>query len=444
MLEQGPVTLHVNMFKATDYPRGVELAMGRMIGVFYGLEGLRFYRDARSGKIDPRAIIGISEGVNDYFFQQLPSVYGLPEGENLSQFYLRAQKHAVQVTDVVRGKALPSARQRTGLRVEVSLYRDTPSYLLKLMSYPDPNGEESERYIDTTLRFEVVRHLLLSHLAGEFGARSLRSRVRSALSIAQELLDDRLYSPPIGKTRFRKLEVGHNVETNTALGLRGDYYGPQSEVCLKSHLFQARSVLGIGEVYTYVRKKKDEDAILKAIAKAAGNGGSIKPSKDVTDELGIMFVAMDGEQARDKLTDRVLAVLEDHPRGVNKIEEDPNVDNDRGQNQSVRFRRFLVKLNGIDVPLELMFYSPIDYLNSEFEVGEKNVKTGFYNGRGHDLYWLRRNNPSVEVLFPECVYGVNVRQVMLDQAERVAKRLRGVGEYDIVKTDARRWDLVRV
>ncbi|MBI2018169.1 hypothetical protein HYS96_00505 [Candidatus Daviesbacteria bacterium] len=417
----------IEMFQPTGRSTAADRRITGLLGRAYGREGLSFFNVTRQG-LEPHA--QLSTATDRYFYGFIRRAYGLPENMDPQDFYLRQQRHAAEVIDSVLGRALPAYRHELGLKNEVSLYSESPADLLRLLAYPDDG-------INPTLKFELQRHILLSHISASFNSRTLNGRLRTELSRVQMLLNGELYGGRIGDGEDFDVYALHEDGTNSAVQVlvtARQYAREQArEICgalpegchLKRHPFSLRR---IGEtdslVYTNPRKKSDAASILKALAKAVDNGGVIDPLSYVQDSLGIMFVAMGGGNERKELVQRVTTVLQSHPSGVEEIMEDHHVDRGRGQSEASSFTRLQLKLRDISVPLELIFYTCLGYLNSEYEVGTRDSGTGIYPGRAHDLYELRRSLPVLQVLFPPEIYQVDTRAAVLDRMVTVAEELR--------------------
>lgn len=426
-MERDLPQITIEMFQPTGRSEGADSQIAGLLRRAYGKKGLSFFNATRKG-LEPHAQLGIA--TDGHFYGFIRQTYGLPEDINPQVFYLRQQSHAIQVIEYVLGTALPGYRHELGLKNEVSLYSESPTDLLRLLAYPDDG-------VNPTLKFELQRHLLLSHISASFNSRTLNGRLRTELSRVQMLLNRELYGGRIGDGEDFDVYALHEDGTNSAVQVlvtARQYVSKQArDICgiqpegyhLKRHPFSLRR---IGEtdslVYTNPRKKSDAASILKSLGKAVENGGVISPLSYVQDSLGIMFVAMGGESERGELVERATTVLQSHPSGVEEITEDHHVNQDRGQAGASDFARLYLKLTGISVPLELMFYTCLGYLNSEYEVGIRDAGTGIYPGRAHDLYELRRSLPVLPVLFPEEIYPVDTRVAVLDRMATVAEELQ--------------------
>jgi hypothetical protein len=415
---QQPVSL--DLFRPVNQEREISPALTDLLLTFYGTKSRIYCEGVREGRFSDITLMRLEDEIDAHFFETIDQTFRLREQDiNPRSFYNRQQQHAKQVVGQVIDQSLPDAQLSVGLKNEVSLYPEEPHELLVLLSAP-----ESE--IDPVLRFEVQRHLLLSHIAGSINSRSRNANLQSELFHIQKYLNKTLYSGRVGTGTHHEVYAEHDSLTNTALDIKDAPFDPNPGSHMKRHEFLTRFVEGVGPVLTMPRKKDDASAVLKAMRKAALNGGVVRPLDDVQDNLGIMFVTLGNrDDTPERLQELVRERLARFPRSGIRFEQDNDVNGYQSQQlSSGDFLRLQVSYDDMPIPVELMFYKLGNYIDTQYQIGEKDEQNGVFNGRAHSLYRPTRILPILPYLFPESVYGVDVRSYALARMEHVAEDLR--------------------
>lgn len=424
--------------------------LGRAVLAFYGPEAVKAARALKEGQSFTRSQ---AEEFDKGFLAASKKIYELPADTDPREFYIAQNKGAVGAVQYF-GRLVPDLSTALALKDEITRLSDRPSDLLVMLcSQPmetasmttdelmnlDPDGPKR---IDKRLAFETRRHAVIHFHLGGINARTLNGRIRTVLSDVQDLLDERLFIGPKGYGKDITSNSYHDDETNEVVGFPDRNDRRPLTAHLKRMTLSVRTMRGIGTVYTNNRKKDDGTALWKSLVKAGKNGGVIHINAAVQDSMGMTFVAMEDSVAPKELANIVARTLRegidsriesDHYRQLPRvvaIEEDDMADGDRGQASTLAFNaRRKIWLDGIPTPLELMFYDRTTYLDSKYEVGQRDPETGLYLGRAHDLFELRRAKEGVRLVFPESVYPKLSDQLLsrafIDTAKQTAFRLRG-------------------
>lgn len=397
---------------------------GAMLETLYTPGSLELMRSAVKGNGGRKPRINYA-GVDKGFGDRVHNIYGLNgHYDSPHSFYEQQRGVANGVMAYVPETAFPR-RYRERIKNELQVLYDTPSERLKMLADPT---------VDDKLKFEAVRQMVLAHASALLNARSLNGTLNRRVGLLHQHIGEQIYSGKRGRTYERRFASYHDPDTNTVLGVGEVSDVASSPVVTKQHSREARHITGLGFVYTNMRLKNEAVATVKSLYKAPDAGGFVNPDA-VQDSAGIMYTALGDRPMVDKLVDRVAQAVEAYPDTVNVV-EDHQTGNDHGQNNGVEFQRLQVHLKDTPVPIELMFYALPDYLNSVYEVGERDPQTGHYTGQAHDLFAIRRVARVLPFLYPKYIYkkldyGAAVRERM----EEVAQDLR---EDSTVKAPSRR------
>lgn len=412
-----PITIDMFSPYTSERSRRTTVGLARLMDDFYGKGKQLFYRSLRNViNLDNETAQEVDKNV----FESVKNYYSLLDRHSPPQFYLEQQKQPIGLIKDF-GAMLPELRQELELKNEVSMFSDRPSALFWFLSRPSSE-------IDRVLEYEVHRQALLMICSGRINAVHLRERSLSVLSSVFNHLSRTLFEGKIGEGEQIFLESAHDDDTNEVVGFPDhDQEIPPTAHRKRVH-FNTRSVKGFGRVYTSPRKKGDSNVLGKAIADASAGDRVIKVDA-AEDRLGIMYVTIEKDADPRKLADLVITRIESGPRQVAEVVEDDLVNQQRGQSQEFKFdARRIVRFKRSAVPLEMVFLSLENYLNSEYEVGKRDSQTGLYMGRAHELYELRRGLRIAPVLFPQEIYPVDFksafRKMSIMKAEELKRRNR--------------------
>lgn len=281
---------------------------------------------------------------------------------------------------------------------------------------------------DARTRHEAERQWSLAYFSALYEMRNRNLEIPKKARRAQEALDEHYFVP--GQTEELKLYSMHGENDNKTLSVCPDYpcETDTEQVRWKEHTFEVRTT-NTGElVATSPRTKHTEKAILKLFGKAASNGGEMD-IEYVEDAVGIMFIHMGRfdennkwvpptEEDMERMMEETVNSLTNN-LDVHWYVEDDEVDRDRGQSPHVLLTRRQVFLNGADaskppIPLEFMYFTPEQYLDYMYHIGEWDESEQKYTGAAHDLFKWSRHRPTMRKLFP----GANVQgEPLYDQHE---------------------------
>lgn len=412
MLETlGPVTNEF-LLPAEERSAGTNRRMTYLMLDVIGRGRRDLYRKASDGILPEDT----ADEIDKFVFGSLKRRYHLPDRTDLREFYLQQQKHAIDVVDYF-GEILPDVARDLELKDEISLLSDKPTDLIRLIFRPPAS-------IDPVLAYEVGRHIYLSHISGMIHARTLNGRLRTRLSDVHHLLNEKLFEGPEGAGEKYLLKSYHDDDTNEVVGFPDGSRRP-----LTAHLkvipLTVRRIDG-ELIYTSPRKKNDRVAILKAIAKAQNNNGVINVDGDVQDPTGMMFVPIGNGVTPDQLADSVVSVIESDSRSkVEKVEDD-QLNTDRGQSPRYKHTCRRIWFRDVPAPLDLIFQTRENYLNSILEVGTRNPETGLYEGRAHPLFERRRARKVESSIFPPKVYPIDIDTAFVNSSRLKAQELRSM------------------
>lgn len=408
------------------------LQLGRAMVKFFGREAVALHRE----RIVTGGIFTYeeTERINNYFLNSSRRIYNLPDQTDSQGFYRQSRDGAIAVIQYF-GKLAPELAEDFELRDEIRRLSSRPSDLLRYLTSP-PNN------IDPTLAYEARRQAVLEYQIGMVNARNLNGELDNVLSDVQDVLNERLFEGLEGSGSPVFSESFHDDETNRVVGFSDRNDRRPLTAHLKRIRVTARKIPGIGLVHKKPREKEWGPTIVKSWVKALRNGGIVHIDEAVQDSIGMRFILMDDSVPPKQLADLVVSVMKsgiesriesNHPRKIPKIvkeEADNETGTDHGQSTEINFSaRRKIWFDGIPTPIELLFYNRETYLNSRFEVGERDYETGLYMGRGHDLFELRKGRITVRVPFPEEIYPVDdytVNMAFVNRSKQVAYGLRNM------------------
>lgn len=417
---------------ATEWYRPVgafETDFKYVLEEFYGTDSIALCRSLIAGQSYTRQEAKV---INSYFLRSSKKAYNLPRRSDPQKFFLEQAKGAVSVVKYFP-TLVPELATDLELNNKIALYSERPSDLLRMLSSSN---------LDQRLAYEAQRQAILMYQLGMFNARTLNGKLRTLLADVQDLLDEKLYEGAEGHTERIISESFHDDDTNQVVGFPNLNTQRPFTSHLKRESIWVRRIPGIGEVNTSERKKDDSVAIIKSWVKALHNGGEIHIDQAVQDSIGMIFVARDFSVPPEQLADLVISVIKsgaesridaNHARQtprIVKVEQDDKVNKDHGQACDAPFNaRRKIWFDGIRTPIELIFYDRETYLNSRFEVGNRDLKTGLYMGRSHELFELRRAREAIRVPFPKEIYPVDdydVNMAFVNRSKQIAYGLRNM------------------
>lgn len=393
-IEHGKTPITLMMFDNKIHPGGM-----RLLSNFFGPLGTKYFRNLFRNQLN---IDSSTEGyaekyLDSFFFQRIREQYDyLSPGQEV-EFYRSQLNRANKVIEYLTNMlALPKGI--FSLRNEVKVFPDYPSQ--RLSQITDTN-------VDTVLRYETSRQMILAYLASPLDQRAASEKIQTRLFNFQDFLDKNLYVGKTGQTEKRVVFSQHDNHTNTTLNFSFENHKKikrKRDAHFKKETFDVRktNVQGI-EVITNMRHKGENESIIKAIMKAVKNHKPIDILESVRDSIGMKFAIMGNEDVKDAFIGEFEEMIKKH-RDFDRIEVDDNPGGDRGQNQSSFKSRRQIYLKGLSIPIEAIFYSASEYLDSEYEVGKD------FKGKAHDLYDMRRLGTAAKILFMEEIYGADIQQ----------------------------------
>lgn len=402
--EKTPVTL--TMFDNKVHPGEVGLLTS-----FFGIIGQRYFHDLFKGKQQIGELVGANaeEYLDPFFFQRIKEQYPyLSPGQEV-EFYRSQLGRANKVIKyLISFLDLP---KRFELRNEVSVFPDSPTQRLRQIA--DVN-------VDRDLRYQTARQMILAYLASPLDERAASEKIQTRLFDFQDFLDQKLFIGKTGQTEKRTIFSQHDNHTNSVITYSLDSYKKiknRRGAHLKKETLDVRTTsIKSTEVFTNMRHKGENESIIKAIMKAVINHKPIDILDSVKDSIGMKFAIMGDENVRDAFVDEFEKLIMTY-KDFDRIETDDVPAGDRGQNKSSFKRRRQIFLKGLSIPIEVIFYSTSEYLDSEYEVG-KELK-----GKAHGLYDMRRIGSAAKILFLQEMYGVDIQPYIDRRLENIADNL---------------------
>ncbi|MBI4129677.1 hypothetical protein HY468_00005 [Candidatus Roizmanbacteria bacterium] len=409
------------------------LQEARNVRAAFGEEGFAYFvrtmKSLRSnpGKYEPFEISN-EYGIHAHFTSLLQRIFDITEHE-VPYLYRTAMKTANECIDYLLDTMTPTLKDKLSLRVEVRLFPGfRPAQRLSLLANNN----------DPVMQFETERQLILAYLAAQIDKRNEFFNLSLFASEAQRALLSNLYTSRRTQ-EFNIWSTHDNADNNVTTIGTPDSLRPAIGEHVKRHQFEVRETKQGEIIFTDTREKDLRAATLKAVAKKADHNGDIT-TKEVTDNMGIMFVHM-GTNNRFNWNLPEVTQIEDFSRrtlsAIQKnvdiacVVEDDKVGNERNQSNQVRWIRKQVYFPTIELPLELLFFSLPDYLNYRYQTGEYNQETGLYTGQGHELYLFKRNRNIMPNMFPPSLYDNDrIQEAMRIQQENIVVSLRNANRID--------------
>lgn len=431
-------TIHIDMFspaeKGAPYPKALEGLKGRFFGDKVG--PLFEVVKRGSSKWD---IEDLKNRVDLDSWAAVGKTFGFSDLEQTAEFYLRQQKRANAVIEYITTVAMPGDKQRHSLLSEVATESDRPSDAIEWLAIAE--GWESPAR--EKLQQQVVRQLTLAGIAAGIQLRSRDTRTNTTFASVKKALTLGFYEYP--GTKDETVYSVHNNATNRteSVGFDPDVL-VGSDSHMKSSLLHVRSVNGVGRVLVEDRVKRDESAIIKAVAKAKDkNEGWVKASEDVVDMMGVTFTVLepDGNAIRaEKLENKLIDYMRSHSVANGRILGRllgfiPDDKTDPGRNKSVdykarRLQAVIEGKNGEQTMTEFVIKEAIQGWDHKYMIGEKDPETGLYKGTAHPIYQVQRIIDILPLMYPEAIYGAGPMQAAMRRLDEVAAGLKQADRFD--------------
>ncbi len=400
----------------------------RMVRDYFGKPGLELissvHRPDRKNSLykDPERLSNLQEEADKIFFSKMREEVSFGREPELS-FYRRQMTRANKVIYyLIKELGLPL--DQYSLRNEADVIPDSPSSRLMLVG--DFNG------VDKTLRFEIMRQMLLALAIAPLDIRAEEEQLETNLSRMNEFLSENVYIGPIGKTGRVDVYSQHDGMTNTvlrySLDKEGNDFGHDRKVRSKKTPVRVRDTVFKERVLTNIRHKGEAESLLKSIQKALAEEKPIDVLESVQDSVGMQFVIMGDKRERDEFIVNFESALASNYNDFSSIQKDDIPDSRRGQNPAAFEKRSLLRLKTLSIPIEIMYLSIEEYLNYIYETGL--LQDGIeYDGRAHALYELRRLNNTVPHLIPPEIYGNHLEDHVALKMSGIADDLRTLNSY---------------
>lgn len=383
-----------------------------LLSSFFGPLGKKYFYNLFRGQINvDKAIEGQVENYMDvYFFQKIREKYPyLSPGQEV-EFYRSQLTRANKVIEYLTS-TLSLPKGIFSLRNEVKVFPDSPSQRLRQIA--DEN-------VSDDLRYQTSRQMILAYLASPLDERASSEKIQTRLFNFQDFLDKTLFVGKTGQTEKKTIFSQHDNHTNSTVDFSFDNHKKiknKRDAHLKKETYDVRATTVNGiEVHTNMRHKGENESIIKAIMKAVINHKPIDILDSVKDSIGMKFAIMGNEKTRDLFVGEFEKLIMTY-KNVDRIEVDDTPDADRNQNQSSFKRRRQIFLKGLSIPIEIIFYSAPEYLDSEYEIGKS------FMGRAHGLYDMRRMGVAAKILFMKEIYGVDIQPFIDQRLEVIADEL---------------------
>ncbi|MFA6080996.1 MAG: hypothetical protein WC741_01135 [Patescibacteria group bacterium] len=394
------------MFNNKVHPGEVKLLTS-----FFGPLGKKYFYNLFRGKQDKDILAdgNCEKYLDAFFFQRIKDQYPyLTPGQEV-EFYRSQLGRANKVIKYLIGfLALP---KEFVLRNEIAVFPDSPTQRLKQIA--DVN-------VDNNLRYETARQMILAYLASPLDERAASEKIQTRLFDFQDFLDKKLFIGKTGQTEKRTIFSQHDNHTNTTINYSLDSHKKIKKkygAHLKKETLDVRTTsINRTEVFTNMRHKGENESIIKSIMKAVINHEPINILDSVKDSIGMKFAIMGNEKVRDEFIYEFEELIKTY-KDFDRIEIDDISGVGRGQNKSSFKRRRQIYLKGLSIPIEIIFYSTAEYLDSEYEVGRE------FKGKAHDLYNMRRMGAAAKILFMQEIYGVDIQPFINHRLETIADEL---------------------
>ena len=226
-----------------------------------------------------------------------------------------------------------------------------------------------------------------------------------------------------------KLHSLHDKRTNTYL-TEGGMLIPDGAV-RRSFTVQLRDVKDSQPVHYFSGLKPKVSAITKAVSRAVKNGGDIKPEKDVQDRYRVAIARMDSDIDAIEMAKAMRQILNNKYRKVESFDDDHKIDGYSSCcNNKLGWHREKIKFEGVPTPLELAIFDRKSFVNYQVEIGNRDSRTGIYDGNARQFYEVMRMEGLLEVIYPQDLglYKFSAQRAVADRMEELVPAIRRVGQ----------------
>lgn len=387
----------------------IDLKDIKLLKAAFGSEAVRYFIDNFKGRKNKFGTEFPSK-VNNSFFR----IFSNEIGDNFTpEAYLSALKKANETHQYIIDRlGLPPLD--AGLINDVVAFSEKPFDRLDLLSSAN---------ISSLLRYQLAEQLMLGLIHVHLDNRTRGKKLRSQLSEFVTFTNNCLFEgKKVGETEKINVYSTHDNENRTKrIGFTPFSHVSNNEHQKKTRLRTREVIIG-GKKYLAVfdiRKKDDRIAALKSLERAVHKSdGNIEIEEDVEDMIGTKFIIIKGD-IKEFISSFENIVKSRY--GDIKIEKDDSTNED-GRKQSKRhtFKRRQLHLNGNR--FEVIFYTLREFLNSQYDIGEKDNK-GFYTGAAHSLYEIARITHAANHIIPQDLYGLDVFEYGKQAQQREVEKL---------------------
>lgn len=366
----------------------------------------------------------LADRTNQYFYSALPDALGLPSEVFSNHFWLGKEMDAMRVHHLIVEK-LPNLARSLEPTTEATTPTGRITDYLKVF-----HGGKPARY-----EHEMRRRLVLGLTSGLIEAQNIRYGLSTRLNDIESVFEEQLFKNGAHSKLF-VIHAYHELHSNEVqgFGLRKGVELPEAQH--RVHEFKVRQIPQVGKVFYTSRAKGYPEATLKALHKGLGNGGELKPSVDVQDRLGAMFVLMNPKIRSGYLHNKIHKVLQDN-FGQVRVEEDSKPDgykkdttNPIKMSRKQYFMGEELPFDGTGAefpfPFEGMVFRTEEYLDYLFALGNspdpKDIKA-------RSIYNIFRLSDPLNVLYPTKpeLFDYNAEQEILKEVKRARERILSEG-----------------
>lgn len=404
----------------------------------YGEVGLEYYEQIRTTPIrleDRAFVLERRPVVDSVYFQRTRRRLGLTPGTEPQVF----RDSNIAANDFVIGlhrELLSGYDDVSRLKNPVENCNYHPARVIEILA--DPN-------MDRVVKWEMKRKMLVAETAGYLALLVINEDIGRRVEEIGQHLDRNLYSrrARVAETFEYRIDAYHHRRTNLYIKPEDAKTMSPDSLVVREHVLQPRLVDGIGFVMTDMRTKTLDSAISKVLVKglfSPNDSDNLHPLKDASDSAGIMFMVTGGVDMIRQVMDRAVGVLRNSPDGrASSVKPDNEILQTRGSSPAFKTFRLQVKMKGLSVRLELMFYDIEAHLNQRLHVGGVDTKTGLHTGSAHALYQLRRLGNLAEILFPKDFYpSLNVEQALATRGRAIVNSInRATNIVPVYRPDPR-------
>lgn len=310
---------------------------------------------------------------------------------------------------------------------------------------------DSKMEINDVYHFRLLTQQLLSVVGLDLIKKQRRMRAKNELAKFVDWSENEVFGLPgqrLGDTEnidvfsLHKRNTGWNGKKDSRIGAsftkneKGDKMQKHIEMTVRDCEFEGEKF----KIFFDTRTKSDGMALIKAISKAIKRSGKkhnlirdeIIILNDVIDIIGTKMVVVEGN--KDRFVELYQKKLQEF-YGADSIKDDSqtNIDEDGNQKTGTQSKRhtFTRKIIGNNIGTEIIIYSLQEYLNSEFDYGEYDKRTGIANGASHKIYELTRIAEVAKLLFPKEVYpNLNIDKYLRESIARAINQLKRKNSID--------------